>query len=42
MEGLTTFDSEWGRHVGLTVVGWLLVSAVAIMLLLTVVQNLLA
>lgn len=38
MEGLYSFDTEWGRDVGLVVIGWLVVSVVAIILLLTVVQ----
>jgi hypothetical protein len=39
MEGLYSFETEWGRDIGLVVLGWLLVSVVAIVLLLTVVQE---
>lgn len=41
MEGLTDFESDWGRDIGLTIVGWLLVSAIAIVLMLTVFQSVL-
>lgn len=39
MEGMYSFETEWGRDIGLVVLGWLLVSVVAIILLLTVVQE---
>lgn len=32
------FDSKWGRDVGLMVLGWLLASVLAIVLLLTLVR----
>ena len=33
------FDSQWGRDVGLVVLGWLLASVLAIVLLLTLVRG---
>ena len=39
MADILSFETRWGRHVGLLVVGWLLVSTLAIVLLLTVVRD---
>ncbi len=39
MTEILSFQTQWGRHVGLLVVGWLLASALAIVLLLTVVRD---
>lgn len=39
MAEILSFETRWGRHVGLLVVGWLLASALAIVLLLTFVRD---
>ena len=39
MADILSFETRWGRHVGLLVVGWLLVSTLAVVLLLTVVRD---
>lgn len=39
MAGLLSFETRWGRDVGLLILGWLLASALAIVLLLTVVRG---